>query len=278
MKLASFNHQGRDGWGAVQGDSVADLSAMLGAQWPSLRHAITDDALGKLREACTSAQLIPLAQVSLQLPVRDPGKIICIGRNYRDHVAEGSAPLPQQPEIFLRTIDSLVPHGGQVHRPAVSTSFDYEGELAVVIGKGGRSIQKSDALGHVAGYTIFEDGSIRDYQRTHSLVAGKNFHRSGAMGPWIVTSDEIPDPSRLILSTRLNGEQMQRSGTDMLIFDVPTLISYLSDVFLLAPGDIISTGTPAGVGAARKPPRWLVPGDRLQVEISAIGTLAVDVA
>ena len=262
----------------MQGDSVADLSATLGAQWPSLRHAIADDALGKLREACTSAQLIPLAQVSLQLPVRDPGKIICIGRNYRDHVAEGSAPLPQQPEIFLRTIDSLVPHGGQVLRPAVSTWFDYEGELAVVIGKGGRSIQKSDALGHVAGYTIFEDGSIRDYQRTHSLVAGKNFHRSGAMGPWIVTSDEIPDPSRLILCTRLNGEQMQRSGTDMLIFDVPTLISYLSDVFLLAPGDIISTGTPAGVGAARKPPRWLVPGDRLQVEISAIGTLAVDVA
>ncbi|MGE4239128.1 fumarylacetoacetate hydrolase family protein [Ramlibacter sp.] len=277
MKLATFTESGRGSWGIVEGDSVADVGAVLAHRYAGIRQLLAGNGLAEASKALASARRIAMSQVKLDLPVPDAARIICIGRNYRAHVAEGSAPPPEHPEFFLRTSDSLVPHGDVVQRPKVSTSFDYEGELAVVIGRGGRHIAKADALSHVAGYTILEDGSVRDFQRQHSLAAGKNFHRSGAMGPWICTADEIPDPSRLTLTTRLNGNQVQHSGLDALIFDIPTLIAYLSDIFLLAPGDVIATGTPAGVGFARKPPLWVKAGDRIEVEIQPIGTLAVGV-
>ena len=212
------------------------------------------------------------AHVRLLPPIPDPEKIFCAGINYRSHAAETGRELPKQPSMFLRLPNTLVGHEGEMIRPKVSDNFDFEGELAVVIGRSGRHIPEARALDHVAGYTCFVDGSVRDYQK-HSVTAGKNFPGSGPLGPWIVTSDEIPDPSRLVLITRLNGKEMQRSGTDLLIYSVPTIIAYVSQLTPLVPGDIIATGTPEGVGHRRTPPLWMKAGDVLEVEISGIGVL-----
>ena len=205
-------------------------------------------------------------------PTRD--KIICAGRNYRAHAAEAGGPPPENPQVFLRLVNTLVAHNQPMVCPRISGDFDYEGELAVIIGKPGRHIAKSDALSHVFGYTCFNDGSIRDIQFKHYIAAGKNFHATGGFGPWIVTADEIPDPTRLHLVTRLNGNEVQHTGIDDLIFDIPTLISYCSDWTPLVAGDVIATGTPEGVGFARKPPLWMRPGDVVEVEIDGgIGVL-----
>jgi 2-keto-4-pentenoate hydratase/2-oxohepta-3-ene-1,7-dioic acid hydratase in catechol pathway len=183
-------------------------------------------------------------------------------------------PSPENPQVFLRLVNTLVAHNQPMVRPRISGDFDYEGELAVVIGRPGRHIAKSDALSHIFGYTCFNDGSIRDIQFKHSIAAGKNFHATGGFGPWIVTADEIPDPTRLQLVTRLKGKEVQHTGIDDLIFDIPTLISYCSDWTPLVAGDVISTGTPEGVGFARKPPLWMKPGDVVEVEIDGgIGVL-----
>ena len=196
-----------------------------------------------------------------------------MGRNYKGHVAEVGAKLPEFPTLFLRTAQSLVASGSSIVRPQVSSNFDFEGELTLVIGKAGRHISKENALQHVFGYTILNDGSIRDYQLKHSLAVGKNFESAGSMGPWVVTSDEITDPSKLTLSTHLNGVQVQHSPTNDLIFDIPTIIAYISQFTRLLPGDVIATGTPDGVGFARNPPLWMKPNDVISVTISGIGTL-----
>ena len=175
--------------------------------------------------------------------------------------------------MFVRFADTLVGHGGELIRPKVSDNFDFEGELAVVIGKGGRHIAAERALDHVAGYTCFVDGSVRDYQK-FSVTSGKNFPGTGPLGPWLVTTDEIPDPSRLTLMTRLNGKEMQHSTTDLLIYSIPQIIAFCSDFTALSPGDVIATGTPEGVGHSRKPPLWMKPGDTLEVEITGIGICA----
>jgi 2-keto-4-pentenoate hydratase/2-oxohepta-3-ene-1,7-dioic acid hydratase in catechol pathway len=206
-----------------------------------------------------------------------PGKILCAGLNYRSHVAEMGRELPKQPSMFARFVDTLVGHGGVMTRPSVSDHFDFEGELALVIGKGGRHIAPESALDHVAGYTCFVDGSVRDYQK-FSVTSGKNFPSTGPLGPWMVTTDEIDDPSRLTLTTRLNGQDVQHSTTDLLIYSVPQIIAFCSDFTPLSPGDVIATGTPEGVGHSRKPPLWMKPGDRLEVEIDGIGVLRVDIA
>jgi len=174
--------------------------------------------------------------------------------------------------MFVRFANTLVGHEGEMIRPSVSQSFDFEGELAVIIGRGGRHIAVERALEHVAGYTCFVDGSVRDYQK-FSVTSGKNFPATGPLGPWIVTTDEIADPKRLALVTRLNGQEVQKSGTDLLIHSVPQIIAFCSDFTPLAPGDVIATGTPEGVGHRRTPPLWMKPGDVLEVEISGIGTL-----
>lgn len=274
MKFVSFRKDGHAGYGAVVDDGLIDLGSRLGERAPTLRAALAGDMLGEITRIVAGAQAdLPVASVTFDLPVPNPSKVILIGRNYRGHVAEAAGKLPEKPSVFIRALESFVPQGGQLVRPRISDNFDYEGELAFVIGRTARHVSKQQALSCIAGYTILNDGSIRDYQFTHSLTVGKNFYRSGSIGPWVVTSDEIPDPTQLMLHTRLNGVEVQHTKTDDLIFDIPYLIEYLSAIIPLVPGDIIATGTPEGVGFARKPPLWMKPGDTIEVEISGIGTL-----
>jgi len=272
MKLASYRVNGEDTFGAVVGDGVVTLGGTKG-RYRTLRDALAANALGELKAATAGkAPDHKLAQIAFLPLIPNPEKILCVGINYRDHAAETGRDTMSNPQMFLRLVNTLVGHEGEMIRPKVSTNFDFEGELTAVIGKGGRHIKESDALSHVAGYTCFVDGSVRDWQK-HSVTSGKNFIGTGPLGPWMVTTDEIPDPSKLTLMTRLNGQEMQRSGTDMLIYSIPRIISYVSGFTPLAPGDVIATGTPAGVGHSRKPPVWMKAGDVLEVEISGIGTL-----
>ena len=274
MKLVSFTVSGEPSYGALVEGGILDLSRRLGRLFPTLRAAIARGELGHIAEAVrTGSPDFTLDQVTLLPPIPHPDKIICAGRNYRAHAAEAGGPPPENPQVFLRLANTLVAHGQPMVCPKISGDFDYEGELAVVIGRRGRHIPKAEAMSHVFGYTLFNDGSIRDIQFKHSIAAGKNFHATGGFGPCIVTADEIPDPTRLTLVTRLNRQEVQHTGIDDLIFDIPTLISYCSDWTPLVPGDVISTGTPEGVGFARKPPLWLKPGDTVEVEIPQIGIL-----
>ncbi|MFI5033125.1 MAG: fumarylacetoacetate hydrolase family protein, partial [Reyranellales bacterium] len=203
-------------------------------------------------------------------------KILCIGLNYASHVGEVGRQLPTVPSVFSRLHNTLVPNGGNIVRPAASTNFDFEGELAVIIGERCRHVPRARALSVIAGYSCFLDVSVRDFQK-HSVTAGKNFPATGPLGPWMVTTDILPDPQKLTLVTRLNGAEVQRDTTDHMIFDVATIIEYLSTVTWLEPGDVIATGTPDGVGLGRKPPLWMKGGDKLEVEISGIGALQVNV-
>ena len=272
MKLASFQIAGRSSYGAVVGDGIVDLGMRL--KHPTLRALIEAGAFAEAAQAVRGASADhPLAAVTLTVPMPDAPKIILVGRNYKGHVAEAGQKLPAHPSVFIRTHDSFAAPGAPLVRPQVSGHFDYEGELTLVIGKRGRHIPRTRALEHIAGYTILNDGSIRDFQFEHSLTVGKNFERSGSWGPWITTADEIPDPTQLDLATRLNGQQVQHTKTDDLIFDIPFLIEYLSTVTTLGPGDVIATGTPEGVGFARKPPLWMKAGDVCEIEISKIGVL-----
>jgi 2-keto-4-pentenoate hydratase/2-oxohepta-3-ene-1,7-dioic acid hydratase in catechol pathway len=238
-----------------------------------LRHALAENALAEMKTAAESAKPDhALAQIIWLPPIADPEKILCAGINYRAHAAETGRDLPKQPSMFIRFANTLVGHEGELIRPLVSQSFDFEGELAIIIGRGGRHIPVERALDHVAGYTCFVDGSVRDYQK-FSVASGKNFPGTGPLGPWIVTADEIPDPKRLTLVTRLNGQVMQKASTDLMIYSVPQIIAFCSDFTPLSAGDIIATGTPEGVGHRRDPPLWMKPGDVLELEISGIGTL-----
>jgi 2-keto-4-pentenoate hydratase/2-oxohepta-3-ene-1,7-dioic acid hydratase in catechol pathway len=274
MKLSSFVTQGRPSYGLIDGDRVHDLGRRLGPAYPTLRTAIAAGVLDSVaKDVATARPDFTLSQLTLLPPIPDPEKIVCVGLNYRAHAAEGGMKIPEYPMLFARFANTLVAHEAEMIRPKLSGDFDYEGELAIVIGRGGRHIAKQNALQHVFGYACFNDGSVRDFQFKQSLIAGKNFPRTGGFGPWIVTADEIPDPSKLVLTTRLNGTQVQHKGLDDMIFDVPTIISYVSSWTELVPGDVVSTGTPEGVGFARKPPLWLKPGDIVEVEISRIGVL-----
>jgi 2-keto-4-pentenoate hydratase/2-oxohepta-3-ene-1,7-dioic acid hydratase in catechol pathway len=270
MKFASFEASGRASFGLVKDNEVIDLGKE--SHDVTLRDAIAARNVAKTAATAKGAGL-PLSEVKLLPPIPNADKVICIGLNYRAHAAEGGFKVPEFPSLFLRLNNTLAASGSPMIRPRLSGDFDYEGELAVVIGKGGRHIAAADALSHVFGYTCFNDGSLRDFQFKHSLAVGKNFPATGALGPWIVTADEIPDPSKLTLTTRVNGQQVQHKGTDDLIFDVPSIIAYVSSWTELVPGDVIATGTPEGVGFARKPPLWLKPGDVVEVDISKIGVL-----
>jgi 2-keto-4-pentenoate hydratase/2-oxohepta-3-ene-1,7-dioic acid hydratase in catechol pathway len=271
MKLLSFVADGKDYFGAVSGDGVVTLNDRIGQ--PTLRAALAAGAIEAMRKAAADA--IPdrrLGDIKFLPVIPRPEKILCAGINYRSHAAETGRELPKQPSMFVRFTDTLVGHGREMIRPSVSDNFDFEGELAVVIGKAGRHIKAERALDHVAGYTCFVDGSVRDFQK-FSVTSGKNFPGTGPLGPWLVTTDEIPDPSRLTLMTRLNGKEVQHSGTDLLIYSIPQIIAFCSDFTALAAGDVIATGTPEGVGQRRTPPLWMKAGDQLEVEIAGIGTL-----
>jgi 2-keto-4-pentenoate hydratase/2-oxohepta-3-ene-1,7-dioic acid hydratase in catechol pathway len=279
MKLLSFAIDGRESWGAVVGDRVADLGRAL-PQYPSLADFVGSADFAR-REALAAAEkpALALADIIFLPVIPRPEKIVCAVRNYLDHHNEAVAfgmkrEITEFPPIFLRVWRSQVAHNAPVVRPKVSDNLDWEGELAVVIGKGGRHIPEAAAFDHVAGYSIYNDVSVRDWQRhAQQIASGKNFVGTGPFGPWLVTPDEIGDPTKLKLETRVNGKVEQKSDTSMLIFSIPRLINYCSTIFDLVPGDVIATGTPAGVGFTRKPPEFLKPGDVVEVEIENIGVL-----
>ena len=273
MKLASYLVDGRAAFGVVRDDGVITMGGSPGIRVASLKEALSQDLIPQI--AAAAAKASPdrqLADITFLPVIPDPELIACAGINYRSHASETGRDIPKQPSMFIRRANTLVGHEGAMIRPKVSTHFDFEGELAVVIGRGGRHIPAERALDHVAGYTCFVDGSVRDYQK-FSVTSGKNFPGTGPLGPFLVTSDEIPDPTRLMLATRLNGIEMQRSGTDLLIYSIPQIIAFCSDFTELSPGDVIATGTPDGVGHRRNPPLWMKAGDVLEVEVTGIGTL-----
>ena len=278
MKLASYTNNGQSGFGVVVDGGLVDCTSRGVGQ--SLKQALSSGALEAIRKIADGAVAdLPVDDVTLAPPIVNPGKVFCVGVNYRKHVLEMGRDLPTHPWVFTRSADSFVGHGNAMIRPAVSEQFDFEGELALVIGKTAHRVDADAALDHVAGYCCLNDGSIRDFQRhTAQFTPGKNFWRSGAMGPWLVTADEVGDPAELELETRLNGEVMQSAPTSDLIFDIPKLIEYCSTFARLEPGDVIATGTPGGVGAARKPPVWLRAGDTIEISISRVGALVNTVA
>ncbi len=278
MKFASYMADGKASFGIVAGEGVIDVPPLTGGKIASLREALAADAIEDIRRlAAGRAPDRSLSGLAFLPVVTDPQRIVCVGINYRSHAAETGRDVSPAPSVFLRLTDTLLGHGEPLLRPSVSKQFDFEGELAAVIGRPGRHVSEADALKHVAGYTCFVDGSVRDFQK-FSVTSGKNFPATGPLGPVMVTADEVGDPTRLTLVTRLNGEEMQRSGTDLLIYSIPQIIKFVSDFTSLAPGDIIATGTPAGVGHRRTPPVYMKPGDMLEVEISGVGTLRNPVA
>ena len=269
MRLISFLRDGTPGFGILAGDGVIDA----GGRFASLAEALPH--LDALHDLAGRPADIAVADIVLLPPIPKSNRIICIGLNYKSHIAEGGREKPKYPMLFPRYPDSLVAHGQPMLRPAASEKFDFEGELAFVIGKPGRHIPAEAALDHVAGYSCFNDGSIRDFQRhTTQFLPGKNFTASGAFGPWLVTADEMGAIGGQTLETRLNGTVMQSARLDDLLFGVPELIAYMSTVWTLQPGDLVATGTTGGVGVFREPPVWMQPGDRVEVEISGIGVLA----
>ena len=272
MKLLSFTINQRDTFGILEGDQIIDIGARMPTT--SLLHLIQEGLIQQVQDQVGSKEAdYDLTDIKFLKPLRDEGRFICVGRNYKGHLAEANMKLPDFPSMFIRLGSSVVAHQSSIVLPKVSQQFDFEGELALVIGKAGRHISRQDAFKHIIGYSIFMDGSIRDFQFGHSLTAGKNFQSTGSFGPYLVTADEVGNPSQLDLRTRLNGEEVQHTITDDLIFDIPYLIEYISSYTTLMPGDIIATGTPEGVGFARTPPLWMKEGDILEVEISTIGKL-----
>jgi len=242
MKLASYIADGMPAFGVVVGDGVVTMNERLAGGYATLRDAIAGGALDEMRRLAQGVKADhKLAGLRYLPAIPNPEKILCVGINYKSHAAEHGTEAPKLPNIFTRFVNTLVPHEGDMIRPKVSTNFDFEGELALVIGKAGRHIKAERALDHVAGYTCFVDGSVRDYQK-FSVTSGKNFPGTGPLGPWLVTTDEIADPTKLTLMTRLNGKEMQRSGTDLLIYSIPQIIAFCSDFTELAPGDVIATG------------------------------------
>ncbi|MFC7476831.1 fumarylacetoacetate hydrolase family protein [Dankookia sp. GCM10030260] len=272
MRIASYATAQGASFGIVTADGIVDLGRRT--PFADVSAVLAAGALPELARHAAAAPDFALAEVTLLPAVPSPlRKVLCVGLNYQAHVAESAGrEVPEHPRIFARLADTIIAHGAPLWRPVNSTHFDYEGELAVVIGKPGRRIPAARALDHVAAYTIFNDGSLRDYQK-HSVTAGKNFPHTGPLGPWLVTADAIPDPAALTLETRVNGEGRQHTSTADMILSVPQLIEYVSAFTPLAPGDVIATGTPDGVAHARKPPPWLVPGDVVEIEISGIGIL-----
>lgn len=283
MKFISYLQAGQEKWGAVVGNGVADLTGRTA--YPSLAQFIGSADFARRDALCAGLRAeLPLDSLTYLPVIPRPEKIVCAVRNYMDHHKEAVASglkreLSQEPPIFLRVWRSQVAHGQPIIRPLVSESLDWEGELAVIIGKAGRNIPESAAFEHVAGYSIYNDGSVREWQfHAQQIAAGKNFESTGGFGPWMVTADEIPPGRALQIETRLNGERMQFGSTSDMIFSIPRLISYASCIFTLVPGDVIATGTPSGVGFSRKPPRFMKPGDTVEVEIEGIGTLRNPIA
>jgi acylpyruvate hydrolase len=267
MRFASCAHAGRTFAAAIVDDTAVPLAGIseLGSQTPS--SVLADPPLDR-------ARAVPLAEVTLRPVVPRPAKIVCIGLNYLDHVGETGREIPEYPVLFSKFAETLTCPRDPIALPPESAQVDYEGEMAVVIGRPGRRIAVEDALGHVAGYTIANDVTMRDFQyKTHQWLQGKVWEASTPLGPWLVTPDEAGDASMLDISLTLNEAVLQQANTAQLMFDVPTLISRISQLVTLMPGDVILTGTPGGVGFRRDPQVFLAPGDRVRVEVSGLGAL-----
>ena len=276
MKLASYKTSKGAGYGVVAEDGIVDLTRRIGRKYPDLRSLIAGNGLAQAQKIAKAAKKadFKLSKVTFLPVIPNPGKIVCVGLNYEEHRVETGRDKTENPALFIRVAESQVAHKQPIVIPAESTNLDFEGEIAVIIGKRGRRISEEDSWKHLAGYACYNDGSVRDWQR-HTLqwTAGKNFVRTGGFGPWMVTRGEIADNEELTLETRLNGQVMQHATTAMMIHRIPKLINYISTFTALEPGDVIVTGTPGGVGARRDPPVWMKPGDKVEVEVSKVGVL-----
>jgi 2-keto-4-pentenoate hydratase/2-oxohepta-3-ene-1,7-dioic acid hydratase in catechol pathway len=279
MKFASFKIANVATWGLIDGDKAVDLGAALKARFPTLKSAIAANALTEAAKSAASAKHYALKEIAWLPVIPDPDKILCIGLNYETHRKETGRSEVENPTVFPRYFNSQIGHLANIIRPRVSTDLDFEGELAVIIGKPGRYISRSSAWDHIAGYSLYNDGSVRDFQRhTSQFTPGKNFPDTGPFGPWMMTPDELGEIGRLRLQTRVNGTVVQDATIDQMIFDIPRQIEYCSTFTRLEPGDVIATGTPGGVGARRTPPLWLKPGDTVEIELDRLGILRNGVA
>ncbi len=279
MKIATYEHNGKDSYGVVIDNGIVDLSARIGHKYPGLLELLRAEALDQAAKAAEGASPdVSLDDVTLLRPVPFPEKIFCIGVNYgnRNEEYKDGSDAPKYPSMFVRTPDSLVGHGANIVRPPESPQLDYEGEIVIIIGKAGRRIKPKNIRDHIAGLTIMNEGTIRDWLRhaKFNVTQGKNFNATGGLGPWMVTADEFPDFNNLSLETRVNGEVRQQDNTDNMVFKFEYLLPYLSTFMELKPGDVIATGTPTGAGTFFDPPKWLVPGDMVEVEVGGVGVLS----
>jgi 2-keto-4-pentenoate hydratase/2-oxohepta-3-ene-1,7-dioic acid hydratase in catechol pathway len=277
MNIGSFLYRGQGLYGVINGDTIAPVSPALIAKYPTLRDLLDAEESQALKDAKNLSEAIPIAEITFQPPVPNPRKIICVGMNYpKPYPVDGVA--PQNPEhiiLFGKEREALVGHGAALETPhgTPADSFDYEGEIAVVIGKPARHVSVAQAMDHVLGYAPFNDGSVRDWQK-HSIYAGKNFANSGSWGPWITTADALPLVEDLHLTVSLNGQIVQSAFGREMIFSLPQQIAYASTLFTLQPGDVIATGSPDGTGGSKVPKRYLIPNDTIAVSIQGIGTLS----
>lgn len=283
MRIVAFEKNGAAAIGVRQEETVIDLSVAAPDLPQTLRGLLVADALddaGERAEAAGDDARLAFAGLTLLPPIPDPPKFLCIGRNYAEHAKEGGADVPEYPDIFMRSRLSMIGAGAPIIRPPLSHNLDFEGELMAIIGKTVHRVDEVAALDAVAGYSIFNDATLRDYQRrTTQWTVGKNFDGTGPFGPEFVSADELPPGCvGLHLQTRLNGEVMQDTNTDDMVFPVATAIAYLTQAMTLEPGDLLATGTPSGVGYARTPPVWMQPGDTVEIEIEGIGVLSNPVA
>jgi 2-keto-4-pentenoate hydratase/2-oxohepta-3-ene-1,7-dioic acid hydratase in catechol pathway len=282
-KFVSFSRAGHHGYGLLQEGGIVDLSSRHGAKWPTLREVIADGALLELaRDATNFAPDFPASEVRLEIPVPAPEKIICVGVNFPDRNEEykdGNA-APPNPSLFIRFPRSFTGHDQPLMRPPESPQLDYEGEIVIVIGKGGRRIAETDALDHIAALSLCNEGTIRDWVRhaKFNVTQGKNFDRTGSIGPWLVPFADEAQLADIKLETRVNGEVRQSDRTSRMIFSFRKIIAYISTFTTLVPGDVIVTGTPTGAGARFDPPIWLKPGDIVEVEADGIGILRNTIA
>lgn len=276
MRFVSFESQGQASYGLWKDENQwLQVPADFQATYPDLKSVIAANQLTELEKVSSaSGQSVPVSTATLLPVIPNPGKVFCVGLNYKTHVAEMKRADSEHPAIFIRFPDSLSAHGADLPKPVATNRFDFEGELAVIIGKGGRNISQADAWEHIAGYACFNDGTARDWQRhTHQWAPGKNFPKTGPLGPFMATRDAIGDVNKLTLETRLNGEVMQHASVADLIFTLPVIIEYISGFTELSPGDVIATGTPGGVGDKREPAVYMHAGDVIEVEITGLGIL-----
>ncbi len=275
MKFVSFLQNNQAKFGISDGKNITDLTGKINGS-NTLKELISDKAIQKAKEyAKKNPGNISIEKIEYLPVIPNPGKIICVGLNYSEHVKETGRTVEQNPVIFLRVPESQTAHKQPIQRPKVSTSLDYECEMAVIMGEGGKHIKPEDALKHIVGYSCYNECTVREWQQhTRQFGMGKNFEKTGSFGPYMVLAENIPDYTKLKIQTRLNGKVMQDAKLSQLIFDIPTLISYVSKAVPWRAGDVLVTGTPGGVGFKRKPPIFMKEGDQVEVEISEIGILS----